>query len=131
MTCTGGQWAKMNHLGSEAYVQIVIAGAGGAAHLPGMVAASTPLLVIGVPVRAAALGIRLDSLLSIVQMPRGVPVATVAINNATNASLLAVRMLGVGDPDLQVRLAQEDTKDDVLVKAEKLEKDGWESYLNP
>ncbi|RVW68610.1 Phosphoribosylaminoimidazole carboxylase, chloroplastic [Vitis vinifera] len=67
------------------------------------------------------------------QMPRGVPVATVAINNATNAGLLAVRMLGVSDPDLQARMSQyqEDTKDDVLVKAEKLEKDGWESYLNP
>ncbi|KAL6325850.1 hypothetical protein AAG906_031020 [Vitis piasezkii] len=108
-----------------------------------MVAASTPLLVIGVPVSASALDIRLDSLLSIVQLviafnamqrPRGVPVATVAINNATNASLLAVRMLGVGDPDLQYLCcgrnepAQEDTKADVLVKAEKLEKDGWAQF---
>nr|CAN83526.1 hypothetical protein VITISV_024806 [Vitis vinifera] len=110
----------------ERGVQIIIAGAGG------MVAALTPLPVIGVPVRASSLD-GLDSLLSIVQMPRGVPVATVAINNATNAGLLAVRMLGVSDPDLQARMSQyqEDTKDDVLVKAEKLEKDGWESYLNP
>ncbi|KAJ6359982.1 hypothetical protein OIU77_004063 [Salix suchowensis] len=80
-------------------IQIIIAGAGGAAHLPGMVASLTPLPVIGVPVRASALD-GMDSLLSIVQMPRGVPVATVAINNATNAGLLAVRMLGVGDADL-------------------------------
>ncbi|KAJ6761518.1 hypothetical protein OIU74_024215 [Salix koriyanagi] len=83
-------------------IQIIIAGAGGAAHLPGMVASLTPLPVIGVPVRASALD-GMDSLLSIVQMPRGVPVATVAINNATNAGLLAVRMLGVGDADLLAR----------------------------
>ncbi|KAG5232660.1 Phosphoribosylaminoimidazole carboxylase family protein [Salix suchowensis] len=112
-------------------IQIIIAGAGGAAHLPGMVASLTPLPVIGVPVRASALD-GIDSLLSIVQMPRGVPVATVAINNATNAGLLAVRMLGVGDADLAARMSQyqEDTRDDVLKKAEKLQTDGWESYLN-
>ncbi|KAK9292380.1 hypothetical protein L1049_020347 [Liquidambar formosana] len=116
----------------ERGIQIIVAGAGGAAHLPGMVAALTPLPVIGVPVRASALD-GLDSLLSIVQMPRGVPVATVAINNATNAGLLAVRMLGIGDADLQARMIQyqEDAKDDVLTKSEKLEKEGWESYLNP
>ncbi|KAK3200694.1 hypothetical protein Dsin_024109 [Dipteronia sinensis] len=116
----------------ERGVQIIIAGAGGAAHLPGMVAALTPLPVIGVPVRASALD-GIDSLLSIVQMPRGVPVATVAINNATNAGLLAVRMLGVADADLVARMSQylEDTRDDVLTKADKLQKDGWESYLNP
>ncbi|KAI8556236.1 hypothetical protein RHMOL_Rhmol05G0236600 [Rhododendron molle] len=115
----------------ERGIQVIIAGAGGAAHLPGMVAALTPLPVIGVPVRASSLD-GLDSLLSIVQMPRGVPVATVAINNATNAGLLAVRMLGVGDADLQASMSQylEDTKNDVLVKAKKLEKDGWETYLN-
>ncbi|KAF3949111.1 hypothetical protein CMV_024975 [Castanea mollissima] len=83
----------------ERGIQIIVAGAGGAAHLPGMVAALTPLPVIGVPVRASALD-GLDSLLSIVQMPRGVPVATVAINNATNAGLLAVRMMGIRDADL-------------------------------
>ncbi|KAF8401832.1 hypothetical protein HHK36_012778 [Tetracentron sinense] len=107
-------------------IQIIIAGAGG------MVAALTPLPVIGVPVRASSLD-GLDSLLSIVQMPRGVPVATVAINNATNAGLLAVRMLGVGDADLQERTIQyqEDMKNDVLAKTEKLETDGWEGYLNP
>ncbi|KAJ6883820.1 phosphoribosylaminoimidazole carboxylase [Populus alba x Populus x berolinensis] len=113
-------------------IQIIIAGAGGAAHLPGMVASLTPLPVIGVPVRASALD-GMDSLLSIVQMPRGVPVATVAVNNATNAGLLAVRMLGVGDADLLARMSQyqEDTRDDVLKRAEKLQTDGWESYLNP
>ncbi|GKA34596.1 phosphoribosylaminoimidazole carboxylase, chloroplastic, partial [Tanacetum coccineum] len=84
----------------ERGIQVIIAGAGGAAHLPGMVAALTPSPLIGVPVRASALD-DLDSLLSIVQMPRGVPVATVAINNATNAGLLAVRMLGVADTALQ------------------------------
>lgn len=112
-------------------IQIIIAGAGGAAHLPGMVAAMTPLPVIGVPVRGSSLD-GTDSLLSIVQMPRGVPVATVAINNATNAALLAVRILGLGDTDLQSRVIQyqEDTRDDVLRKAEKLEKDGWEEYLS-
>lgn len=115
----------------ERGIEIIIAGAGGAAHLPGMVAARTPLPVIGVPVRASALD-GLDSLLSIVQMPRGVPVATVAINNATNAGLLAVRMLGLGDVDLRARMQQymEDMRDDVLTKEEKLQKDGWESYLN-
>ncbi|WCJ31611.1 phosphoribosylaminoimidazole carboxylase putative / AIR carboxylase putative [Euphorbia peplus] len=113
-------------------VQIIIAGAGGAAHLPGMVASLTPLPVIGVPVRGSSLD-GMDSLLSIVQMPRGVPVATVAINNATNAGLLAIRILGVGDPDLLARMGQyqEETRDEVIKKAEKLESDGCESYLNP
>ncbi|RAL54923.1 hypothetical protein DM860_013619 [Cuscuta australis] len=115
----------------ERGIHVIIAGAGGAAHLPGMVAALTPLPVIGVPVRASALD-GMDSLLSIVQMPRGVPVATVAINNATNAGLLAVRLLGISDIKLQARMAQylEDRRDEVLVKAERLEKDGWEDYLN-
>ncbi|XP_051124341.1 phosphoribosylaminoimidazole carboxylase, chloroplastic-like isoform X2 [Andrographis paniculata] len=115
----------------ERGVQVIIAGAGGAAHLPGMVAALTPLPVIGVPVRASTLD-GIDSLLSIVQMPRGVPVATVAINNATNAGLLAVRLLGVGDIELQARMAQylQDRRDEVLIKANKLENDGWENYLN-
>ncbi|KAL9302004.1 putative phosphoribosylaminoimidazole carboxylase [Arabidopsis thaliana] len=112
-------------------VQVIIAGAGGAAHLPGMVASLTPLPVIGVPVRATRLD-GVDSLLSIVQMPRGVPVATVAINNATNAALLAVRMLGVSDTDLvsRMRQYQEDMRDENLNKGEKLETEGWESYLN-
>lgn len=80
-------------------VSVIIAGAGGAAHLPGMLAAMSTVPVIGVPVELARLD-GLDSLLSIVQMPKGVPVATVAINNATNAALLAVRILGVSDERL-------------------------------
>ena len=78
-------------------LQVIIAGAGGAAHLPGMVAAATPLPVIGVPVPLARLD-GLDSLLSIVQMPAGVPVATVAVGGARNAGLLAVRILAATDP---------------------------------
>jgi 5-(carboxyamino)imidazole ribonucleotide mutase len=82
---------------------VVIAGAGGAAHLPGMLASVTPLPVIGVPVPLKYLD-GMDSLLSIVQMPGGIPVATVAIGNAKNAGILAARILGTGDPDLQQRL---------------------------
>jgi 5-(carboxyamino)imidazole ribonucleotide mutase len=81
----------------ERGLKVIIAGAGGAAHLPGMLAAVTPLPVIGVPVALSHLG-GLDSLLSIVQMPAGVPVATVAIGNARNAGLLAARILAAGDP---------------------------------
>jgi 5-(carboxyamino)imidazole ribonucleotide mutase len=84
---------------AERGFKVVIAGAGGAAHLPGMLASLTPLPVIGVPVALSVLD-GMDSLLSIVQMPAGVPVATVAIGNARNAGLLAVRILGVGDPEL-------------------------------
>lgn len=84
-------------------IKVIIAGAGGAAHLPGMLASKTILPVIGVPVQSKALH-GLDSLLSIVQMPAGVPVATVAIGNATNAGLLAVRILAADDPKLQTRL---------------------------
>ncbi|MET0701836.1 MAG: 5-(carboxyamino)imidazole ribonucleotide mutase [Mycobacterium sp.] len=84
-------------------IQVIIAGAGGAAHLPGMVASATPLPVIGVPVPLARLD-GLDSLLSIVQMPAGVPVATVSIGGARNAGLLAVRILGATDPVLRQRM---------------------------
>ena len=84
-------------------LQVIIAGAGGAAHLPGMVASQTVLPVIGVPVQSAALN-GLDSLLSIVQMPKGVPVATVAIGGARNAGLLAVQILASHDPELQGRM---------------------------
>lgn len=86
-------------------LKVIIAGAGGAAHLPGMTASRTLLPVIGVPVQSKALN-GLDSLLSIAQMPKGVPVATVAIGNAANAALLAARILALGDPDLLHRLAQ-------------------------
>lgn len=86
-------------------VQIIIAGAGGAAHLPGMLAAYTTLPVIGVPVKTTALG-GLDSLYSIVQMPNGVPVATVAIGKAKNAGLLAIRMLGMNDKSITKKLEE-------------------------
>lgn len=86
------------HAAAGRGVRVIIAGAGGAAHLPGMLAAVTSLPVIGVPVALARLD-GLDSLLSIVQMPKGVPVATVAVNGARNAGLLALRILAVGDPD--------------------------------
>lgn len=98
-------------------LRVIIAGAGGAAHLPGMVAAKTELPVIGVPVKSAALN-GLDSLLSIVQMPAGIPVATVAIGQAgaTNAGLLAAQMIGAFEPDVQerIRLRRERTKQAVL-----------------
>ena len=85
-------------------LRVIVAGAGGAAHLPGMVAAATPLPVIGVPVPLKVLD-GLDSLLSIVQMPAGVPVATVSIGGARNAGLLAVRILGAGDAGLRTKMA--------------------------
>ena len=100
------QWMAEYAAGAEARgLEVIVAGAGGAAHLPGMVAAQTVLPVIGVPVQTASLH-GLDSLLSIVQMPRGVPVATVAIGaaGALNAGLLAVAILGGSRPDLRARL---------------------------
>lgn len=106
----------------ERGLKAIIAGAGGAAHLPGMVAAMTVLPVIGVPVAITALQGQ-DSLLSIVQMPRGIPVATVAIDNATNAGLLAAQIIGVGDKELQQRLQdyRQQQTETVLNKAAKLE----------
>jgi 5-(carboxyamino)imidazole ribonucleotide mutase len=104
-------------------VEVIIAGAGGAAHLPGMVAAATPLPVIGVPVPLANLD-GLDSLLSIVQMPGGVPVATVSIGGARNAGLLAVRILAVSIPGLRSRIVafQNELADSVLAKDAALKK---------
>jgi 5-(carboxyamino)imidazole ribonucleotide mutase len=86
-------------------LRVIIAGAGGAAHLPGMAASLTPLPVIGVPVKTSSLNGQ-DSLLSIVQMPAGVPVATVAINGAKNAGILAAQILGSGDDEIRQRVAQ-------------------------
>jgi 5-(carboxyamino)imidazole ribonucleotide mutase len=97
-------------------IEVIIAGAGGAAHLPGMVAAATPLPVIGVPVPLARLD-GLDSLLSIVQMPAGVPVATVSIGGARNAGLLAVRMLGSADAGLRERIVAFQSELEALVLA--------------
>jgi 5-(carboxyamino)imidazole ribonucleotide mutase len=102
-------------------IRVVVAGAGGAAHLPGMVAAATPLPVIGVPVPLKHLD-GMDSLLSIVQMPAGVPVATVSVGGARNAGLLAVRILAASDPALLARMAafQADLERSVLAKDEAL-----------
>ncbi|MCX6464059.1 MAG: 5-(carboxyamino)imidazole ribonucleotide mutase [Pseudonocardiales bacterium] len=106
-------------------LRVIIAGAGGAAHLPGMVASVTPLPVIGVPVPLKTLD-GLDSLLSIVQMPAGVPVATVAVGGARNAGLLAVRVLAAADPALRERMVafQADLEASVLAKHEAL-KSTW------
>ena len=115
---------------AERGIRVIIAGAGGAAHLPGMVAALTDLPVVGVPVRASNLE-GLDSLLSIVQMPRGVPVATVAINNSRNAGLLAARILAVTDERVRGRLAayRRRAAEQVEEKAGRLEEGGWKAYL--
>jgi 5-(carboxyamino)imidazole ribonucleotide mutase len=97
-------------------LRVIIAGAGGAAHLPGMVASATPLPVIGVPVPLANLD-GLDSLLSIVQMPAGVPVACVSVGGARNAGLLAVRMLGASDPALRAQVVAQQAELENLVLA--------------
>ena len=111
-------------------LKVIIAGAGGAAHLAGVTAALTPLPVIGVPIKSAALN-GLDSLYSIVQMPSGIPVATTAINGALNAGLLAVKMLALSDEKLSEKLVayQEELKNSVEKKAEKLENIGYKAYL--
>lgn len=113
----------------ERGLKVIIAGAGGAAHLPGMTASLTPLPVIGVPVKSRNLS-GLDSLLSIVQMPGGIPVATVAINGGKNAGLLAARMLALQDPELMVRLENWMAlqEKDVLMKAKRLENEGIQGY---
>ena len=106
-------------------LQVIIAGAGGAAHLPGMVAAISPLPVIGVPVKSSALSGE-DSLLSIVQMPPGIPVATVAINGGKNAGILAAQILATADAALakRVRAYQDSLEEMVLGKVAKWEKEG-------
>ncbi|RKD29058.1 5-(carboxyamino)imidazole ribonucleotide mutase [Thermohalobacter berrensis] len=112
-------------------IEVIIAGAGGAAHLPGMVASITELPVIGVPVKTSKLN-GLDSLLSIVQMPGGVPVATVAINGAKNAGILAAQIIGIKNEEIQNRVKEykEELEKSVLTKAEKLEEIGYKDYLN-
>jgi 5-(carboxyamino)imidazole ribonucleotide mutase len=111
-------------------IKVIIAGAGGAAHLPGMVASLTPLPVIGVPVMTKTLQ-GIDSLYSIVQMPAGIPVATVAIGNATNAGLLAVQILASCDRELldRVKKYRQNLSESVLNKQEKLESVGYKEYL--
>ncbi|MBX2871610.1 MAG: 5-(carboxyamino)imidazole ribonucleotide mutase [Saprospiraceae bacterium] len=111
-------------------VKVIIAGAGGAAHLPGMVAALTPLPVIGVPVKSSNSIDGWDSILSILQMPNGVPVATVALNAAKNAGLLAIKILGAHDPAILAKMIayKASLADAVAVKYERLEKEGYEDY---
>lgn len=111
-------------------IRVIIAGAGGAAHLPGMVASITPLPVIGVPVKSASLE-GMDSLLSIVQMPGGIPVATVAINGAKNAGILAAEILGVKYKEIRqkIKAFKKELKAEVEKKAENLEKLEYKEYL--
>lgn len=111
-------------------LKVIIAGAGGSAHLPGMTASITTLPVIGVPIKTKSLD-GLDSLLSIVQMPPGIPVATVGINGTKNAGLLAVQILATSDPELAKKLDsfRAKQKDSVLEKTEKLKTLGVEKYL--
>jgi 5-(carboxyamino)imidazole ribonucleotide mutase len=119
-------YAKQAHLRG---LKVIIAGAGGAAHLPGMVASLTPLPVIGVPVPSRYLQ-GVDSLYSIVQMPAGIPVATVAIGNARNAGLLAIQILATSHPDLleQVQQYRHNLSQMVLEKQAKLDRLGYQQY---
>ena len=110
-------------------VKVIIAGAGMAAHLPGMCAALFPMPVIGIPMHTTSLGGR-DSLYSIVQMPSGIPVATVAINGGANAALLAAKILAVGDALLlgKLKAYSEKMKEGVMAKDAKLQETGWQAY---
>ncbi|MBW4562102.1 MAG: 5-(carboxyamino)imidazole ribonucleotide mutase [Mojavia pulchra JT2-VF2] len=121
------QYAQQAH---QRGIKVIIAGAGGAAHLPGMVASLTPLPVIGVPVATRNLQ-GVDSLYSIVQMPAGIPVATVAIGNAKNAGLLAVQILATQQPELLEKVQQyrQALSETVIAKQAKLEQLGYEQYL--
>jgi 5-(carboxyamino)imidazole ribonucleotide mutase len=121
------EYAKTAHLRG---LKVIIAGAGGAAHLPGMVAALTPLPVIGVPVSTRHLQ-GVDSLYSIVQMPGGIPVATVAIGNAKNAGLLAIQILASHQPELleKVQRYRQGLEQMVLEKQSKLDRIGYQRYF--
>lgn len=121
------QWAKA---AEGKGIKVIIAGAGKAAHLPGMCAALFPMPVIGIPMKTSDLG-GVDSLYSIVQMPSGIPVATVAINGGANAGILAAKMLAVSDEELlgRVKAYAESLKGDVVKKAEKLDQIGYKEYL--
>lgn len=109
--------------------KVIIAGAGGAAHLPGMCAAIFPLPVIGVPIHTKSLG-GVDSLYSIVQMPSGIPVATVAINGGANAGILAAKILATSDDELlkKINAYKDSLKDQVMAKKEKIETVGYKNY---
>ena len=111
-------------------VKVIIAGAGKAAHLPGMCAALFPMPVIGIPMKTSDLG-GVDSLYSIVQMPSGIPVATVAINGGKNAGILAAKILSTSDPEILEKLKaySEQMKNEVVAKAEKLDNIGYKEYV--
>jgi 5-(carboxyamino)imidazole ribonucleotide mutase len=116
----------------ERGLKVIIAGAGGAAHLPGMIASITPLPVIGVPIRSSNSIDGWDSVLSILQMPNGVPVATVALDAARNAGILAAEIIGSFDPAVSRTIAdyKSSLKNEVIEKVEKLKKEGWENRFD-
>ena len=122
------EWAKS---AEEKGIRVIIAGAGKAAHLPGMCAALFPMPVVGIPMKTSDLG-GVDSLYSIVQMPSGIPVATVAINGGANAGILAAKILATSDAKLLAKLKSysEEMKNDVVKKADKLESIGYKEYLS-
>ena len=122
------EWAKS---AEEKGIKVIIAGAGKAAHLPGMCAALFPMPVVGIPMKTSDLG-GVDSLYSIVQMPSGIPVATVAINGGANAGILAAKILATSDAELLAKLKSysEEMKNDVVKKADKLECIGYKEYLS-
>jgi len=113
-------------------LKVIIAGAGGAAHLPGMVASLTPLPVIGVPVKSSNSIDGWDSVLSILQMPNGVPVATVAMNAAKNAGILAAEIIGAFDDEVGQKVAdfKKSLETDVMGKVEKIKKEGWDNSFD-
>ena len=122
------EWAKS---AEEKGIRVIIAGAGKAAHLPGMCAALFPMPVVGIPMKTSDLG-GVDSLYSIVQMPSGIPVATVAINGGANAGILAAKILATSNAELLAKLKNysEEMKNDVVKKADKLESIGYKEYLS-
>ena len=122
------EWAKS---AEEKGIRVIIAGAGKAAHLPGMCAALFPMPVVGIPMKTSDLG-GVDSLYSIVQMPSGIPVATVAINGGANAGILAAKILATSDAELLAKLKNysEEMKNDVVKKGDKLESIGYKEYLS-
>ena len=116
----------------ERGLKVIIAGAGGAAHLPGMVASITTLPVIGVPVKSSNSIDGWDSILSILQMPNGVPVATVALNAAKNAGILAAEIIGTFDETVSQKVAgyKNNLRDEVIAKVDKLKSEGWENKFD-
>jgi len=116
----------------ERGLKVIIAGAGGAAHLPGMIASITPLPVIGVPIKSSNSIDGWDSVLSILQMPNGVPVATVALNAAKNAGILAAEIIGSSDEAISKKVSdyKNSLSNDVIEKVKKLKKDGWENAFD-